>query len=177
VNEFEKKIVLFFNKNRLKQVDIFSALISSVPLLIAAWIAVVGFALYADLNTGVFVCLGLAIVFVLHFIISEGVFKLGSKYFSLEKMRPYVAYPSEIEPIGRKFQDSSFPSSHITAMVGGLTMVVHFYPAVWPVAILLTAILSWSRLRNGMHYPADVLAGIALGLLYGFLALEILKIF
>jgi membrane-associated phospholipid phosphatase len=36
--------------------------------------------------------------------------------------------------------------------------------------------MGWSRLRNGMHYPSDILAGIILGILYGYLALAILKI-
>jgi len=177
MNEFEKKLVLIFNGHQSKLIDALSGAISNVPLLFVVWFAVAGLVLYADSSTGISVCLGLAIVFILHFVISEGILKNGGKLFRLQRARPYIGYPDEVRAVGRKFSDSSFPSSHVASMVGGLTVLVYFYAFVWPIAVILTLIIGWSRLRNGMHYPSDILAGIILGLLYGFSALWILKMF
>ncbi|HPN54702.1 MAG TPA: phosphatase PAP2 family protein [Candidatus Moranbacteria bacterium] len=175
MSEFEKRVVIMFAKPYSRALDNFSALISSVPLLFVFWIAVSMSILISDLVKGTFVILGLAIVFIEHFIISEGIFKWGGYKFSLKRLRPYVAYPKLIKPVGRKFQDSSLPSSHLASMVGGLVVLVFFYNFIWPIAIFLTLLLAWSRIRNGMHYPSDILIGIALGLTYGYLALEIIN--
>ena len=177
MHEFEKKIVKILNQHKSKTLDSLSAAISNVPFLVAVWIMIGLFLIICDSLVGIFVCFGLAIVFAIHFLISEGILKWGGKIFSLERVRPYKAYPNEIRAIGKKFLDASFPSSHVASMVGGLTVLVYFYRSVFPFAIVAIIILGWSRLRNGMHYPSDILAGIILGLLYGYLALEILKIF
>jgi len=177
MHEFEKKIVKKLNQHKSKTLDFLSSIISDVSFLIAVWIIIGIFLIIRYSLVGIFVCFGLAIVFAIHFIISEGVLKWGGKMFSLSRVRPYKAYPNEIRAIGKKFLDASFPSSHIASMVGGLTVLVYFYKSVLPFAIISVIILSWSRLRNGIHYPSYILAGIALGLLYGYLALIILKLF
>jgi membrane-associated phospholipid phosphatase len=64
----------------------------------------------------------------------------------------------------------------MASLVGGLVVLTYFYRSALPFAIVSVLIVGWSRLRNGMHYPSDILAGIMLGFLYGYLALEILKI-
>lgn len=175
MHEFEKKIVKIFNWPKSKTLDFLSAVISNIPFLIAAWILIGIFLIIHDGLVGFFVCLGLAIVFVIHFLISEGIFKWGAKTFSLERIRPYKAYPNEIRGIGKNFLDTSFPSSHMTALVGGFFVLVYFYKVVLPFSIIAIVIMGWSRIRNGMHYPSDILAGIALGSLYGYLALIILR--
>lgn len=177
MHRFEKKVVIMFNRNKSKTIDSFSALVSSIPLLIAFWIAIVAFIIIHDLLLGVFVCLGLAIVFVVHFVVSEIIIKYCGKLLSVERKRPYRAYPEEVRAVGQKFLDSSLPSSHISSMVGGLVVFVYFYQFFWPWAIIIVALLGWSRMHNGMHYPSDILAGIALGLAYGYLALLILGMF
>jgi len=176
MHEFEKKIVIALNRHKSKTLDFLSALISSVSLLVFIWIAIAIFLIMRDLLVGLFVCLGLAIVFTIHFLISEGIFKWGGKMFSIERLRPYRAYPDEVRAIGKKFLDASFPSSHMASLVGGLVVLTYFYKAVFPFAIISIIIMGWSRLRNGMHYPSDILAGITLGIVYGYLALAILKI-
>jgi undecaprenyl-diphosphatase len=175
MHEFEKKIVMLFNQHRSRALDLVSGFVSSVLFLVVAWVAIAGFILYNDLLVGIFVCLGLAVVFILHFIISEGLIKWGGKLLSWERLRPYQAYPKEIRPIGKNFLDSSFPSSHVASMAGALVVLVYFYGFLWPVAIVAIAVMGWSRLRNGMHYPSDILAGLVLGLLYGYLTLAFLN--
>lgn len=81
--------------------------------------------------------------------------------------RPCVALP--IEAITGKLTSGSFPSAHaanMSALAGVAT-------ALWGVRALLY--LGWlplmvglSRVYVGVHYPSDVLAGWALGWLYGW---------
>ncbi len=65
--------------------------------------------------------------------------------------------------------DSSFPSGHaIIVSIGAFFVLLKFKPG-WKsraVAALLTleaAVVCYSRIYVGMHYPLDVLAGILLG--------------
>ena len=91
--------------------------------------------------------------------------------------RPYMEYPDRItgtadvggpanlEDVAA--QGYSFPSMH-SASVAAL-----FIPLAseikkrwaWILAVVLTFLVGFSRLMVGMHYPTDVLAGWALGLL------------
>jgi undecaprenyl-diphosphatase len=176
MHEFEKKIVVMFNRHSSRELDAASAIISSILFLAFVWIAVALAAISRSPLTGIFLVAGLAIVFMLHFTITEGIIKWGGKNFKLRRTRPYKAYPDEVRPIGRKFADSSFPSSHMASMVGGFVVMVSFYKALLPWALVATVLMAWSRLRNGMHYPSDILVGIILGLGYGFASMYILGI-
>jgi undecaprenyl-diphosphatase len=177
MHELEKKIVMLLSKPQSKVLDSLSRLISNIFLLAAIWVFIAAYVIKDNFMTGSFICLGLAIVFILHFVISEGIFKFGGKHFYFKRTRPHKAYPEEIKSIGKGFQESSFPSSHMAGMTGGFIVLVYFYKFFWPAALVFIILLSWSRLRNGMHYPSDILAGILLGLAYGYLALWLLGLF
>lgn len=174
---FEKKVVIFLNKYESKKIDAVSTLISSVSFLIIFWFMVAGVLIYWDALIGFLISICLVVVFFLHFLISEGVLKGGAKLLKLQRARPYKAYPEEIRGIGRRFSDSSFPSSHLASMVGGFFVLINFYAFLWPYCVLLTLLIGLSRIRNGMHYPSDILAGILLGSLYGYLTLKIVMFF
>ncbi|HEX8974251.1 MAG TPA: phosphatase PAP2 family protein [Patescibacteria group bacterium] len=176
MHNLEKKIVKYLNGRRLKFFDPLSRAISNITMLVVFWLVVLVAIASNNILSAVVVGSGLAIVFLVHFIVSELVLKRGARALALSRMRPYKRYPEEIQPIGRRFSDSSFPSSHMSSMVGGLIVLVHFYPFLWLSAILVAFLIGWSRLRNGMHYPTDILAGIILGTGYGFLTIWILKI-
>lgn len=67
--------------------------------------------------------------------------------------------------------DYSFPSGHTAASFAAsfaLLFSKHRKYA-WP-AIVLSAMIAFSRLYLYVHYPTDVLAGIIIGLLCGFLS-------
>ncbi|MBN1633108.1 MAG: phosphatase PAP2 family protein [Ignavibacteria bacterium] len=63
----------------------------------------------------------------------------------------------------------SFPSSHAVNHFAGASMLGHFFPE-YRVALygggFLVAI---SRVFNGVHYPFDVLGGIIVGMLIGYI--------
>jgi undecaprenyl-diphosphatase len=171
MNNFEKDIVIFFNRFQIKWLDFISEAISNISFLTFLWSLVIVFFMISNFSFGFEIMLKLALVFVVHYIISEGIIKYGSKKFFLPRQRPYVAYPKEIRGIGRNFSDSSFPSSHMSSVTGGLIVIYTAYPDAWPALLIFGLMLAFSRLHNGMHYPSDILAGIILGYGYGWMAL------
>ena len=168
----ELKIVKFLNRlGRGTLIDAVTDFVSRILYLAVFWtLATVMIFFFAE--NGRVIAVTMAVAAALHFLISEGLFKyLLVKYF--KKIRPYVAHPGEIVPVGRKHNDSSFPSSHMSANLAVLTVLVYFYPAIWPVALAFVILMAFARLHNGMHYLSDVVAGTLFGLVYGMVAIHI----
>jgi membrane-associated phospholipid phosphatase len=63
---------------------------------------------------------------------------------------------------------SSFPSSHAAVALAVAVALVAFLPR-WgaAVAIIYAAVLGWSRIYLGVHYPLDVAAGFGIGCAVG----------
>ncbi len=81
----------------------------------------------------------------------------------VERQRPFAATP-QVEVIGGRPQDSSFPSGHATnafAAACVLSIVGTEPAALW---WLLAALIAYSRVYLGVHYPLDVLAGAVIGI-------------
>jgi undecaprenyl-diphosphatase len=64
----------------------------------------------------------------------------------------------------------------MTTTVGMFFVITAFYPSLIIPAVSMILVMAFSRLHNGMHYPSDILAGVALGLGYGWIALEIVRV-
>jgi undecaprenyl-diphosphatase len=57
----------------------------------------------------------------------------------------------------------SFPSGHTLHAVAFSTIAVAYYPALSFLLLPFTVLVASSRLVLGLHYPSDVLAGVAIG--------------
>ena len=77
--------------------------------------------------------------------------------------RPFVTSP-EPEPLILGVVGDSFPSGHATTAFAGAATLSRFLPGRWPVLFALAVAVAFSRVYVGVHFPADVLAGAALGL-------------
>jgi len=67
---------------------------------------------------------------------------------------------------------TSFPSSHTAvALATAIALVPFVARPVAVVAIVYAALVGWSRMYVGVHYPLDVLAGAGIGVAIGGLAL------
>lgn len=161
----ELKIVKFFNDS-MNFLNYFTRLISWIPFLVVLWTVLTLLAFFSNKTSGenIFVAIVLAVIF--HFLISEGIIKelLSGKLF---RVRPYIAYPEKIIPIGENFTDSSLPSSHMSSTLAVLTVLIFFYPQFWLSALAFVLFMAFARIHNGMHYPTDILIGTVLGIVYG----------
>ena len=95
----------------------------------------------------------------------NGLLKL---YFARIRPDPFFDYPLPGSP--------SFPSGHAlyaASVFGGLAALLsarlegHLLRIlVWSAAILLAGLIGLSRIYLGVHYPSDVLAGFAVGVIW-----------
>lgn len=171
----ELKIVKFFNNLGGKRVSDITDFASRIPVLAVFWSITSLLILFFDKNNGKTIFLALTIVTILHFFISEGIFKYLLPVFLPKRIRPYLAHPGIINPNGTLHQSPSFPSSHMSITLGILTVLFYFYPVIWPAALLFAIFMAFARLRNGMHYPSDIIGGIILGILYGILSIYLVR--
>lgn len=68
----------------------------------------------------------------------------------------------------------SLPSGHTAAAFLMASLLTHFYPSFAVLAYLWAATIGLSRVLLGVHYPSDILAGAALGLMMSVISLNIL---
>lgn len=74
-----------------------------------------------------------------------------------------------LPPLGGAPSSLSFPSAHATSSFACATAMTRVAPEA-AVLFALAAVISAGRPYLGMHYPSDVLAGIALGVGLGLAA-------
>ncbi len=80
------------------------------------------------------------------------------------RVRPYLAVPGVVGLVPPNIQHGSFPSSHTAIAVAVAIALANGHPALG-IAMLVAAILiALARIAAGMHYPTDILGGIAVGI-------------
>lgn len=70
--------------------------------------------------------------------------------------------------LGHHPHSYSFPSNHSTNGFAVAYTLSSFYPPLSGAFYFLAALIGYSRIYVGVHYPSDILGGIVLGLLIGF---------
>jgi undecaprenyl-diphosphatase len=79
--------------------------------------------------------------------------------------RPYVAHPGDVHLFIPASIDTSFPSDHATAAFAIAVAIFLRSRGPGRIALAMAALVSISRVVVGTHYPSDVLAGAAIGML------------
>ncbi len=74
-----------------------------------------------------------------------------------------------LPPLGGAPSSLSFPSAHATASFASATAMARIAPEYRYVLFGIASVMAVTRPYLGMHYPSDVLAGIALGTTVGAL--------
>ena len=111
---------------------------------------------------GVAVLVALAIGFVTTNLVLKNLIARDRPWLHLEQL---VVLINEHDP-------NSFPSGHTTCAFAFAGAALCTAPRRWMkwVALVLAILMGFSRLYVGVHYPSDVLAGVAVGMLAGWLA-------
>jgi undecaprenyl-diphosphatase len=79
--------------------------------------------------------------------------------------------PRGFDPLVAMPRSSSFPSGHATMSFACATVLSAFEPRAAPAFFALAAAIGYSRLYLGVHWPLDVVAGAALGVVTALLLL------
>lgn len=70
----------------------------------------------------------------------------------------------------------SFPSSHATNIFTGMIIFSFIYPKLRIGLLIFAALVAYSRVYVGVHYPFDILAGTVLGILCAFTIIALYKL-
>lgn len=88
----------------------------------------------------------------------------------VQRMRPYLVL-EELRIIIPRPSEFSFPSGHSAASFAAAASFYRLLPKKLGVpAIVLAALIAFSRLYVGVHYPTDVLAGALMGIALSYFA-------
>jgi undecaprenyl-diphosphatase len=155
--------------------DTITIVFSNIPFLIVLWSVLAFTAFYHDKKHGRKVFLAILVAVLMYFMVNDVIFKSYLIEFFGIKLRPYLAYPSDIIALGPRLVDSSFPSGHVASSVSVLVVISHFYKKWWIPSIIFILFMIFCRMHMGMHYPVDVLAGALFGVFYALLGIKFSK--
>ncbi len=89
-----------------------------------------------------------------------------------DRDRPFLVL-DKTRVIGRREKGDSFPSGHTTQIFFLMTLFIHRFQLGIGQSIALyavAALVGFTRIYVGAHYPRDIIAGVVLGSVWGILA-------
>lgn len=89
------------------------------------------------------------------------IFAEASKY-AFNRARPHAS-DLQIAPLVKTPSSSSFPSGHSATAAAGAISLSAAYPALTPAFAVCALAVMFSRAYLGVHYPSDIIAGAAIG--------------
>ena len=99
---------------------------------------------------------------------------LGLKRLT-SRERPYETV-LEPDPLVRADIGLSFPSGHAATSFAGAVLLAYLFRRPAPGLLLLATLVAYSRVYVGVHYPADVLAGAAVGTLVALVVIAVIRL-
>jgi len=81
----------------------------------------------------------------------------------VDRTRPYLAHPAHAHLLIARSHDPSFPSDHATGAFALAFGIWLYDRTIGAILLVLAALLSFSRVYVGTHYPGDVLGGALIG--------------
>ncbi|MDD7362824.1 MAG: phosphatase PAP2 family protein [Peptoniphilus sp.] len=86
---------------------------------------------------------------------------------AVSRSRPYWV-TKNLNTYGIDLRDYSFPSGHTTAAFTVATTFSLYFPKLAAIFIILALLVAISRTYLAVHYPTDVLAGMIIGVVVGY---------
>ena len=94
------------------------------------------------------------------------------------RIRPYEQF-ADLKLLLETQRDFSFPSGHACSSFAAAYAIYHIadkpMKKLGIFSLILASVIAWSRLYVAVHFPTDVLGGILIGLLSGWLACLVYK--
>lgn len=90
------------------------------------------------------------------------------------RTRPYDVNTT-VQLLVPKLHDFSFPSGHTSASFTAVSALYFSKDKLWKPALILACLIAVSRLYLYVHYPTDVLGGLLLGVLSGYIGYKIME--
>lgn len=88
------------------------------------------------------------------------------------RVRPYETFAGRLEALWRE-SDKCFPSGHASNSFAWSWVIFRRMDKKYGIsALALSTLIAFSRLYIGVHYPTDILAGIAIGIIDAELVLH-----
>lgn len=115
-------------------------------------------------RTGLQVFISIALAYILANLIIKNV---------VARPRPYEVY-ADLIPLVGKPHDTSFPSGHAVSAFAAATAVFMNNKKFGVLALIIALMISFSRLYNRVHFPTDVLAGAAIGIIMAILVCRLI---
>jgi undecaprenyl-diphosphatase len=156
LSELDRRLERWSVLHRTEPFDTFFVFLSYIGSFGAVWLvlaALVAFSLRRPT--------ALPLVF-LAVLLGDGITS-GLK-FTFDRVRPSDRFdePAPLLPVAHT---ASFPSGHAaTSFACAATLAIYVAPRVAAGLYVLAALIAWSRVYVGAHYPFDVLVGALVGL-------------
>jgi undecaprenyl-diphosphatase len=151
---------LYLRVNALQfgpRVDRALVLISSVMHYGEGWALVALVMLIADFRSGLRASLeALPVLWLVMLTVNYPLKRM------FRRRRPFIAFV-DARVLGPKPKDYSFPSGHTAAAFAGAFLFGAYLPAWSPLFYVLAAVVGFSRVYLGVHYPSDVVTGAIVG--------------
>lgn len=131
------------------------------------WIAIAVICLFSKKYRKCGIAMGLALL--LSFI-------LGNVILKNLVARPRPCWiDSSVTLLIKNPTDYSFPSGHSFASFAGATVIFMYHKKEGIIALILAALIAFSRLYLFVHYPSDVLGGAILGIFVAVISVWIVN--
>ena len=114
-----------------------------------------------DRNFGKRVLIALTLAFLVAF----------SLKYIINEPRPYLVLKN-IHLLSYEGYEPSFPSGHTTLAFTISTLLYSYSKKIGLIFLIWAILVGYSRVYVGVHYPFDVLAGIIIGVVCGYLAVN-----
>src|SRR5215471_10300656 len=94
-------LACYLNQFGRGSIDPVTDVVCSVPLLVVLWLALALLAVRLDKQSGKIVFAGVLAAVAIHFLVSEAILKHAVLAEFPMRIRPYLAHPDDIVPVGR----------------------------------------------------------------------------